>query len=192
MRFIWYSVWTAVIFLNGVNQLMFVTQNRRVFFAVRTEFLKYYSGGIHSASMCNACYISCGELRLSFYEFLWLACCLHNSVIEVVCKKCIVYIGLEELSGHGDWPISAKGWGGELQTRQSQQQRAHVTASERTACSVVRKRTRGPACILERSGGERPSCVIRHRKYGYAGYGIETQMSVSVLVHLSNCKYAET
>jgi hypothetical protein len=39
MGFVWFSLQTAIIFLNSVNQLIFVMVKRSVFFAVRTEFL---------------------------------------------------------------------------------------------------------------------------------------------------------
>jgi hypothetical protein len=39
MGFVWFSVQTAIISLNGVNQLIFVMVKCGVFFAVRTEFL---------------------------------------------------------------------------------------------------------------------------------------------------------
>jgi hypothetical protein len=36
---VWFSVWTWIISLNSVNQLIFVMVKCSVFFAVRTEFL---------------------------------------------------------------------------------------------------------------------------------------------------------
>jgi hypothetical protein len=39
MCFIWFSLQTAIISLNSVNQLIFVMVKSCVFFAVRTEFL---------------------------------------------------------------------------------------------------------------------------------------------------------
>jgi hypothetical protein len=39
MDFVWFSLQTAIIFLNSVNQLIFVMVKSCVFFEVRTEFL---------------------------------------------------------------------------------------------------------------------------------------------------------
>jgi hypothetical protein len=39
MRYVWFSLQTAIISLNSVNQLIFVMVKCGVFFAVRTEFL---------------------------------------------------------------------------------------------------------------------------------------------------------
>lgn len=37
--FIWFSELTAIILLSGINQYIFVTETRWVFFEVRVEFL---------------------------------------------------------------------------------------------------------------------------------------------------------
>jgi hypothetical protein len=39
IRFVWFSHWTAIISLNSVNQLIFVTVKYGVSFAVRTDLL---------------------------------------------------------------------------------------------------------------------------------------------------------
>jgi hypothetical protein len=39
MGLVWCSLWTAIISLNSVNQMIFVMVKCSVFFAVRTEFL---------------------------------------------------------------------------------------------------------------------------------------------------------
>jgi hypothetical protein len=39
MGFVWLSMWTAIISLNSVNQLIFVMVKCGVLFEVRTEFL---------------------------------------------------------------------------------------------------------------------------------------------------------
>jgi hypothetical protein len=39
LRFVWFSLQAAIIYLNSVNQLIFVMVKCGVFFAVRTEFL---------------------------------------------------------------------------------------------------------------------------------------------------------
>jgi hypothetical protein len=39
MGFVWFSLWTAIISLNSVNQFIFVMVKYGVLFEVRTEFL---------------------------------------------------------------------------------------------------------------------------------------------------------
>jgi hypothetical protein len=39
MDFLWFVVWTAIISLNSINQLIFLTVKCGVLFEVRTEFL---------------------------------------------------------------------------------------------------------------------------------------------------------
>jgi hypothetical protein len=59
--FVWYLLWTAIIFLNSINQLIFVIVKCGVLFEVRTELLS-----IIYASFCFK------RLKDSFLSFLFL------------------------------------------------------------------------------------------------------------------------
>jgi hypothetical protein len=54
MAFIWYSVYTVIIFLNGINKLIFVMMKCGVLFEVRTELLNSSRREVASGKQRNS------------------------------------------------------------------------------------------------------------------------------------------
>jgi hypothetical protein len=88
-----FSQWTAIIFLNSVNQLIFVMVKCGVFFAVRTKFLILFSRASAFKGLIQNAYWSNTENNCFIYLNMQCACkqITHGN-----------YVGRFQLNRHGN------------------------------------------------------------------------------------------